>query len=168
MDNNIGLAGGIPMGAELPNLFTPPPPGGGQYGTGPQAPGRQMNLAAGTKLDDMAAIRDSISALAAAGYNGSKMSEGLRGHASRILGMLPADVAHKLLTHLALQGQREGTESLSPAARLQRFYDIESSDPATNAILQRAKAFGTGPMSAFRETPDIVSQQLAAMPIASK
>lgn len=121
-----------------------------------------------SKLDDMLDLRDSISALVGSGYTPKATDPTVLAHRTRILNMMPAQEAQNLLTHIAIQNQQPGVQTLSPTQRLQRFYDIQSSIPATNMLLQKVKSLGTGPISAFSETPDGLNQQLAAAPVVVK
>lgn len=115
-----------------------------------------------TNIDDTVAMRDNIGALVGGGYTGKGTPQNLRGYVTAILNGMPAQDAQNLLTHIAIQNQTPGVSLLNPTQRLQRFYDIRSSVPATDALIQKVKSLGTGPIAAFSETPDITNQQLAA------
>lgn len=123
-----------------------------------------------TTLDQTAALRDSIGALVGSGYTGTtaNTSPEIRAHVTNILNSMPVKDAQNLLTHITIQNQAPGVTVLNPTQRLQRFYDIRSSVPQTDALIQKVKAFGSGPISAFSETPDVTNQQLAAAPVIVK
>lgn len=123
-----------------------------------------------TPLDQTAALRDSIGALVGSGYTSSNPNTPpeIRAYVTHILNSMPAKDAQNLLTHISIQNQTPGVAALNPTQRLQRFYDIRSSQPTTDALIQKVKAFGSGPISAFSETPDVTNQQLATAPVVVK
>jgi hypothetical protein len=123
-----------------------------------------------TPLDETANLRDSIGALVGSGYTGlnANTPPEIRAHVTHILNAMPAKDAQNLLTHISIQNQTPGVAALNPTQRLQRFYDIRSSQPGTDALIQKVKAFGTGPIAAFSETPEVLNQQLATAPVVVK
>ncbi len=145
--------------------ITQPPEGG----KGPAAaPGSAPPSKPG--LDTTADIRDAVSALVGAGYTGKTADPELAAHRDFIIRTLPAGQGQNLLTHIAVQNQTNGFSIMKPEQRISRFYDINSSVPATDDLLRKLKAFGTGPVTGFRDTQDVFSRKLAGdtNPIALK
>lgn len=125
----------------------------------PGIPAGAVAIAPGkTRLDTTADIRDSIAALVGSGLTKRGVNKEIDSHAARILALLPRNEAQKLLTHIQVFNSNA---SGNPTQRLQRFYDINSSNPDTQALLQKVKAFGTGPITGLRESTDVANQQLA-------
>lgn len=122
------------------------PPGAAQI-----APGK-------TPLDTTADIRDSINALVGSGLTKRGVNRDVDAEAARIMTLLGREQGQKLLTHIALFN---GTASGNPTQRLTRFYDVNSSHPGTQEILQKVKSFGTGPITGFKESTNVANQQLA-------
>lgn len=129
-------------------------------GKDPVLPGSQI-ASNRTNLDDLANLRDSVSALVAAGYTGKTSDPELAAHRDRIIRSLPQGQAQNLLTHISVQNSTPGFSIMSPEQRIGRFYDINSSVPATDDLLRRIKSFGTGPMSSFKDSQDVLLRKLA-------
>lgn len=140
-------------------------------GKDPVLPGTQI-ASNKSNLDDLANLRDSVSALVASGYTGSTKDKDLAAHRDRIISALPTGQGQNLLTHIAVQNSTPGFSIMSPEQRVGRFYDINSSVPATDDLLRRIKTLGTGPMSSFKDSQDVLLRKLAgsdqATPIVVK
>lgn len=121
-----------------------------------------------SSANDLANVRDSITALVGTGYNGTQQDDLTRGHVKLLLTTLPEGKAQNLLTHIALYNQRPDAASKSPVQKVQSFYDIIPTNPETNSIIQQAKNFSTGVMGGINSSPEIVNQQLTAPIIAKK
>lgn len=140
---------------------------GYDIGEEPKLPGKKVSTNK-TELDTLANLRDSISALVASGYTslkgegGKSASDEIKAHVNNILYSMPQEEAQKLLTHIAVYNQNPNSVKLNPLQRLQDFYDINSSNPQTNYLLKRIKAFGSGPISGFKESPELLNQQIAS------
>lgn len=117
-----------------------------------------------TALDDNADIRDSIGILVGSGLTKRGVNKEVDAHATRILKMLGPAAGQKLLTHIKVYNSRPDLAGQNPTQRLTRFYDIQSGDPGVQGLISKAKAFGTGPIAAYSETPDITAQQFAGAP----
>lgn len=125
----------------------------------PGIPSGAAQIAPGkTPLDTTADIRDSINALVGSGLTKRGVNRDVDAEAARIMTLLGREQGQKLLTHIALFN---GTASGNPTQRLTRFYDVNSSHPGTQEILQKVKSFGTGPITGFKESTNVANQQLA-------
>lgn len=111
-----------------------------------------------TPLDTTADIRDSINALVGSGLTKRGVNKDIDAEAARILTLLGRDAGQKLLTHIQVYN---ANASGNPTQRLTRFYDINSSNPDTQTLLQKVKSFGTGPITGFKESTNVANQQLA-------
>ncbi len=125
----------------------------------PGIPAGAAQIAPGkTPLDTTADLRDSINALVGSGLTKRGVNKDVDAEAARIMTLLGREQGQKLLTHIALFN---GTASGNPTQRLTRFYDINSSHPGTQELLQKVKSFATGPITGFRESTNVANQQLA-------
>lgn len=132
----------IPVAQGVPGL----PPGAAQI-----APGK-------TPLDTTADLRDSINALVGSGLTKRGVNRDIDAEAARIMTILGRDAGQKLLTHIQVYNAQA---SGNPTQRLTRFYDVNSSHPGTQELLQKVKSFGTGPITGFKESTNVANQQLA-------
>lgn len=107
-------------------------------------------------------VRDSIGVLVGGGYSGLNDSASQM-HYQRIVDLLGAKKAQDLVSHIIIQNHRPDFQKMAPAERLGRFYDINSSNPGTNEILQKMKGMGTGVIPAYTGTAALESQRQQGM-----
>jgi hypothetical protein len=107
-----------------------------------------------TPLDDTADLRDMINYLVGSGMVDFGKDEAARGHLSRMSGTLGQDATNKLALQ-AFLFNKQNNRPMSPEQRLSSFYASSSADPGTRALIERAKAFGSGPIAGLYSTPDV-------------
>jgi hypothetical protein len=107
--------------------------------------------------DQTADLRDSVSALVGGGYK-SLTDDDSKANFSRIASLIGIKNAQNLFLHISQQNQRPGWNAMKPAERVSKFYDIPSSDPSTNGVLQNIKSFGSGPMAGYTDSVNYLNQ----------
>lgn len=127
--------------------------GGGNPAKGLVVMGKKGN----TPADETADLRDSINALVGGGYK-TLSDEDARGNFVKLAGILGTKAAQNLFIHISQQNQRPGWNQMKPAERVSNFYNINSNNPDVNPILQRVKSFGTGPLSGYTDSVNLVNQ----------
>jgi hypothetical protein len=95
-------------------------------------------------MDQLADVRDSIMALVGGGKTKIDDDE-TRGHWANLVDKLGPQKAQSLMTHIILQNQRPEFQGLKPQDRINAFYQINSSNPDVQPILEQTKSFGSGP-----------------------
>lgn len=113
-----------------------------------------------TPADEDAAVRDSLSAIVGKGYTGIT-DDDIKGRVQLLQGILGAPAAQKLISHALLFNQRPGMQKLGAADRVSQFYDMQHSDKEVNGLVQRLKAFGSGPVAGLNDSPDTGNMQLS-------
>lgn len=126
---------------------------GGEPGKGLLVSGSKPSGKADTDAD----LRDSVAMLVGGGYTNLGDDQS-RAHFNQMASTLGTKKAQDLLLHIFLQNQRPGFAQMKPAERLQRFYDIPSSNAPTQETLDKLKAFGSGPQAGYSDSINLTNQ----------
>lgn len=111
----------------------------------------------GPIVDD-ADVRDQISILVGGGYKGLH-DETSQMAFQRLSDLLGQKKAQDLTSHIIIQNSRPDFQTMKPEQRLGRFYDINSSNPGTNEVLQKMKGLGTGVIPGYTGSSYLQAQR---------
>lgn len=107
--------------------------------------------------DDTADVRDILGALVGKGVT-NLSDDTSRAHYSRLINLLGAQKANKLMTQVFSHNTRSGNVPMEK--RIQSFYDIGSNDPEVSDVIKNVKSFGYGVLPGFRESGLQTNQEL--------
>lgn len=117
-------------------------------------------IKADSPQDNTADIRDILSNFAGKGYT-SLSDENARANFISLQKLVGQPMAQKLTTQAFLFNQRPGANALPPADRVRQFYEIGSNDKDVHGVLQKVKAFGSGPLAALNTSPNTTAMALS-------
>lgn len=103
-------------------------------------------------------LRDNIGILVGGAYKGLH-DETSQLAFQRIKDLVGAKKAQDLVSHIIIQNNRPEFQAMKPAERVQKFYDINSSVPDTNEILQKMRGMGTGVLPAYQQSTYLPAQR---------
>lgn len=109
-------------------------------------------------ISDDGDVRDQIGILVGGNYK-ALYDETSQLAFQRIATILGPKKAQGLVSHIIIQNQRPDFQKMQPAERVQRFYDIPSSVPANNDILQRMKGISTGVLPGYQQSTYLPAQR---------
>jgi len=112
-----------------------------------------------TPLDTTADIRDSLGVLVGGGYS-SLTDDDSKANVKKLQGLLGEQQAQKLISHALLFNQRDDMKGKSPQERLAMFYSMGHPDKKVGGILQKVKAFGSGPQAGLNDSVDSAAQDI--------
>lgn len=103
-------------------------------------------------------VRDQIGILVGGGYKGLH-DEPSQMAFQRLSDLLGQKKAQDLTSHIIIQNSRPDFQTMKPEQRLGRFYDINSSNPGTNEVLQKMKGLGTGVIPGYTGSSYLQAQR---------
>lgn len=111
-----------------------------------------------TVLDERADIRDILSGVVGNGFTNFSNPDSQHNFAvlSSIVGK---QTAQQLMTHAFIFNQRPDVQGKSVDQRVSQFYDMGSSNPDLNNILQASRNLGQGAVPGLYQSNDILNKQ---------
>jgi hypothetical protein len=113
-----------------------------------------------SNLDDMADVRDLLSAIVGAGKSGLKPEDQSAVYA-RLGVLLGKPTANKLINQALIFNQRPDAMGKTAEQRITQFYDTGSRDPELNTIISKTKSLGEGPVSGANQSVNDLTKKIS-------
>lgn len=110
--------------------------------------------------EDSLKIRDALTGIIGKGFTDLK-SEDARNAYAYLRGQLGNQMASKLITHAMAFNQRTDMLQKNPAAKIQSFYDMGSTDADVHNIIKRASMVSYGPLEGLQTSPDALNMEVS-------
>lgn len=112
-----------------------------------------------SNLDDMADVRDLLSALVGAGKGGLRADDQSAVY-SRLAAILGKPTASKLITQVHIFNERPDTVMKNAEQRITQFYDTGSRDPELDTLIKKTKTLGQGPLAGANQSVNDLTKKV--------
>lgn len=103
-------------------------------------------------------LRDYLANLV--GFGSKTMDKSTRNDYGRLVGMYGKPMADKIMNHVFIFNNRADIQKSGPADRLRAFYAIGSRDKELQALFNKAKAYGEGPVAGLNDSHNVGNAML--------